>query len=115
MGRDDSYVSSIHVADAGRAVVAALAAPAGTYNVVDDVPLTKREYADALAAAASGRSPRVRVPGRAARLLGSKTLGLRRSLRVSNRRFSDATDWSPLYPSANEGWIATAATLNRDK
>lgn len=114
MGRDDSYISSIHVADAGQAVAAALTAPAATYNVVDDVPLTKREYADALAAAA-GRSPRVRAPGRAARLLGDKTLGLRRSLRVSNHRFRDVTDWSPRYPSANEGWMATAAILDRDK
>src|SRR5262249_34840248 len=48
LGRPDGYVSSIHVADAGAAVAAALAVPAGTYNVVDDEPLTKRCYADAL-------------------------------------------------------------------
>lgn len=114
MGPADSFVSSIHVADGGRAVVAALTAPAGIYNVVDDTPLSKRQYADALAAAA-GRPARVRAPGRAARLLGDKTLGLRRSLRVSNRRFRDATGWSPLYPSANEGWPATAAVLDRDR
>src|SRR5436309_570525 len=52
MGPPNSYVSSIHVADAGAAVVAALAVPVGTYNVVDDEPLTKRSYADALSAAA---------------------------------------------------------------
>lgn len=112
MGPDDSYVSSIHVADGGRAVAAALAAPANTYNVVDDAPLTKRQYADALATAAGCRV-RMRAPGRAARLLGNKTLGLRRSLRVSNRRFRDGTEWSPQYPSAKEGWMATAATLKR--
>lgn len=111
MGPDDSYVSSIHVADGGRAVAAALAAPAGIYNVVDDMPLTKRQYADALAHAA-GRPARLRLPGRAARLLGDKTLGLRRSLRVSNQRFRDATDWAPQYPSAREGWLATATILD---
>jgi nucleoside-diphosphate-sugar epimerase len=42
MGPPNSYVSSIHMADAGAAVVAALAIPAGAYNVVDDEPLTKR-------------------------------------------------------------------------
>lgn len=110
MGPDDSYVSSIHVADGGRAVAAALDAPAGVYNVVDDTPLTKRQYADALARAA-GTPARVRAPGRAARLLGDTTLGLRRSLRVSNQRFRRATGWSPQYPSANEGWLATAAIL----
>ena len=111
MGPDDSYVSSIHVADGGRAVAAALGAPPGIYNVVDDTPLTKRQYADALAQAA-GRPARVRAPGRAARLLGDKTLGLRRSLRVSNQRFRDATGWQPQYPSAEEGWLDTAAILN---
>ena len=38
--------------DGGVAVAAALAAPAGVYNVVDDEPLTKRAYAAALAEAA---------------------------------------------------------------
>src|SRR5215471_7241618 len=33
----------------------ALTVPAGTYNIVDDEPLTKRAYADALAAAAGKR------------------------------------------------------------
>lgn len=114
MGPDDSYVSSIHVADGGRAVAAALTASAGVYNVVDDMPLTKRQYADALAAAA-GRPARIRAPGRAARLLGDKTIGLRRSLRVSNQRFRAATGWSPQYASANEGWAATAAVLKQPR
>jgi nucleoside-diphosphate-sugar epimerase len=52
LGRPDSYVSSIHLADAVAAVVAALRAPAGFFNIVDDEPLTKRAYAKALAAAA---------------------------------------------------------------
>jgi nucleoside-diphosphate-sugar epimerase len=38
MGRPDGYVSSIHVADGGAAVAAALHAPAGTFNIVDDEP-----------------------------------------------------------------------------
>jgi nucleoside-diphosphate-sugar epimerase len=41
MGRPDSYVSSIHVADAGAAVAAALLAPAGTYtsSMTNHLPL----------------------------------------------------------------------------
>src|SRR4051812_33671508 len=46
VGHPDSYLSSIHVADGGAAVAAALRVPAGTYNVVDDEPLTKRQFAD---------------------------------------------------------------------
>jgi nucleoside-diphosphate-sugar epimerase len=52
MGRPEGYVSSIHVSDGGAAVAAALPAPAGVFNVVDDQPLTKRDHADGLAAAA---------------------------------------------------------------
>ena len=110
MGRADGYVSSIHVADGGAAVPAALAAPAGAFNVVDDEPLTKRDYADALAAAA-GRRPWLRAPGPAALLLRDRSTSLTRSLRVSNEKLRGATGWSPAYPSAREGWIATAAAL----
>ena len=110
MGRPDGYVSSTHVEDGGRAVVAALRAPAGAFNVVDDEPLTKRAYADALATAA-GAAAWLRLPGRAALLLGDRSTSLTRSLRVSNARFRTATGWSPLYPSAREGWAATATAL----
>jgi nucleoside-diphosphate-sugar epimerase len=110
IGRADSFVSSIHLSDAAGAVVAALHAPAGTYNVVDDEPLTTRDYADALAAAA-GTTAWLRLPGRAALLLGDRTTSLTRSLRVSNARLKAATGWSPRLPSAREGWAATAAAL----
>jgi len=110
LGPPDSYVSSIHVADAGAAVAAALYAPAGTFNIVDDEPLTKREYADALAHAAA-TAMWLRGPGRAALVLGDKLTSLTRSLRISNARFRAATGWAPRLPSAREGWIATAEAL----
>ena len=112
MGRADTFVSSTHVEDGGRAVVAALDAPAGTYNAVDDEPLTKRAYADALARAA-GTTAWLHLPGRAALLLGHRSTSLTRSLRVSNARFRRATGWAPRYPSAREGWAATAAAVGR--
>jgi nucleoside-diphosphate-sugar epimerase len=111
MGPPLSYVSSIHVADAGAAVVAALAVPAGTYNVVDNEPVTKRSYADALSAAA-GKVAWLRVPGRAALLLGNRSTSLTRSLRVSNVRFREASGWIPMYPSVWQGWVATSAALD---
>jgi nucleoside-diphosphate-sugar epimerase len=109
-GPPDGYVSSIHVADGAAAVAAALSVPAGTYNIVDDEPLTKREYTDALAAAA-GTRPWLRAPGRAALLFGNRLTSLSRSLRVSNAKFREASGWAPRYPSAREGWLATAAAL----
>ncbi|MGH9211646.1 MAG: NAD-dependent epimerase/dehydratase family protein [Acidimicrobiales bacterium] len=107
VGHPESYLSSIHVADGGAAVAAALQVPSGMYNVVDDEPLTKREYAQALAIAAGKRSW-VRAPGRLALLLGDRMTSLTRSMRVSNRHFRDASGWLPRYPSAREGWLATA-------
>lgn len=111
MGPPDGYVSSIHLADGAGAVAAALGGPAGTFNIVDDQPLTKREYAAAVAAAA-GTGLWLRVPGRAGLLAGDRLTSLTRSLRVSNARFRSATGWAPRYPSAGQGWIATARRLD---
>lgn len=107
IGDPKTYVSSIHVGDGGAAVAEALQVPAGTYNVVDDEPLTKADFADALAAAARAR-PLVRGPGRLALALGDRMASLTRSMRVSNRRFRDVSGWQPRYCSAREGWLATA-------
>ncbi len=112
LGLPHTYVCSIHVADGGAAVAAALSVPAGTYNVVDDEPLTRRAYADALAAAAH-RRVWLRVPGRAALLLGDRSTSLTRSLRVSNAHFRKASGWAPVWPSARVGWIETAKALIR--
>jgi nucleoside-diphosphate-sugar epimerase len=107
IGNPETYLSSIHVADGGAAVSAALRVPAGIYNVVDDEPLTKHAFANALALAA-GKRAWVRGPGRLALLLGERMASLTRSMRVSNRRFREASGWQPRYPSARDGWIAIA-------
>jgi nucleoside-diphosphate-sugar epimerase len=111
-GPPGSYVSSIHVADAAASVAAALHAPAGTFNVVDDEPMIKREYAAALADAA-GKAMWLRGPGRVALLFGDCLTSLTRSLRVSNSRFRNASGWAPCYPSAREGWIAAATAFSQ--
>lgn len=107
LGLPEGYLSSIEIHDGGLAVAAVLDAPAGTYNVVDDTPLTKREYAQALADAADRRAW-LRAPGRAAQLLGHRTTSLTRSVRASNSKLRHATAWSPAFPSAKEGWSAMA-------
>jgi nucleoside-diphosphate-sugar epimerase len=112
MGPAKSYVSSVHVGDGAAAVAAALTVPAGTYNIVDDEPLTKRAYAEALAVVA-GRRIYLKFPGRLALLLGDRSTSLTRSLRVSNARFRAVSGWAPMYPSAREGWMATAEALER--
>ena len=89
-------------------MAAALHVPAGTWNVVDDEPLTKHEYAEALGEAVDA-TPLVRSPGRLANLLGDRMTPLTRSVRAGNLRFKQATGWSPRYPSAREG-LRDAAT-----
>jgi nucleoside-diphosphate-sugar epimerase len=107
-GRRDTYTSSIQVADAAHAVAAAVTAPGGTYNVVDDEPVTKAQYAQACADAV-GAASWVRVPGRLGLLLGHRLTSLTRSLRVSNRRLKTVAGWRPEYPSVREGYRAMAA------
>jgi len=104
VGRPDAYLSSIHTADAGAAVAAALGAPSGTYNVVDDEPLTRRDYVGAFARAFGLRRLRF-LPEPVVRLAtGPAGLVLGRSQRVSNLRFRDATGWAPRFSSARDAW-----------
>ena len=114
VGPGGAYQSSIWVDDAAAAVVAALQrAPAGVYDAVDDEPLTRRDLATALGPAA-GRRRLVRVPWPVVRLaggVGARAIG--RSLRVSNRRLKEATDWSPEVSSAREGYRRLAAGVIR--
>jgi nucleoside-diphosphate-sugar epimerase len=94
VGAVDGYQPLVDVRDAAEAVALALDAPAGVYNVVDDGPLTRREV-DAVVARAVGRRrlhrPLDKAPGR----LGPSTSLFSRSMRVSNRKFVDATGWRP--------------------
>lgn len=103
VGDPEAYVSSVHAEDAGSAVAAALEAPAGTYNVADDEPLTRREAGLVLAAANGVR--RVHTLPRALQAMGpSSARALTSSLRVSNARFRAATGWAPAHPSVRGSW-----------
>jgi nucleoside-diphosphate-sugar epimerase len=110
-GRRDAYVSSIHTDDAAAAVVAALDAPAGVFNVVDDEPVTRTDYVEAFARA-FGLARLRGLPAWALKLgevVADADVGiLGRSQRVSNRRFREATGWVPAHPSVRTGWQATA-------
>ena len=108
-GPPDAYVSSIHVDDAAAAVVLAIDAPRGVYNVVDDAPLTRREYADAFAAA-FGLGHLLLTPSWMLRTVGGRASGaLTMSQRVANARAKDALGWMPEYVDARRGWVAVAA------
>ena len=104
-GPVEGYVSLIQMDDAARAVVAALDVAGGTYNVVDDEPVTRatiaRIVADALGKKKLHSVPRALMRGPLALLA--------RSERVSNAKFKAAAGWKPKYPTAREGWPATIA------
>jgi nucleoside-diphosphate-sugar epimerase len=85
-GQPHAYISFIHVDDAAAAVVAALGAPAGTYNVAEPDPLRRQAHRDALSAL-SGH-PLADPPGDGA-------ASLARSHRIASERLRDVTNWTP--------------------
>jgi nucleoside-diphosphate-sugar epimerase len=109
-GPPSNYISTVHLADAGTAVVTALTAPAGTYNVVDDNPMTMAEQAR-IVGSAVGAKPWVMLPGRLTKLLAPSMAPLARSQRVSNAKLR-ALGWEPRYPSIAE---TVAAILAADR
>ena len=102
LGDPASYMSHIHAEDAATAVVAALNAPAGIYNIADDQPLTRQELAAAIAELEGVASPAPPEPIQGE--LPGSIEALTRSQRISNRHFKHTTGWAPLYPSVREGW-----------
>jgi nucleoside-diphosphate-sugar epimerase len=109
-GAADAYISSVSHDDAAAAVVAALGAAPGIYNVVDDEPMRRREFFDSLAGVLGVPPPRL-PPHWLKYLFGSLGEMLARSLRISNRKLRDACGWAPRYPSMREGWPAVVAAL----
>jgi nucleoside-diphosphate-sugar epimerase len=114
-GPGSHYFSSIYVPDAGRAVVSALSAPEGVYNVCDDEPVSYAEYLRALTEAVGAPKPR-RLP----RIVGKWMMGgvwkyLSRSQKVSNAKLKAATGWTPDVKSVREGWPLIAAELAKNE
>ena len=107
VGAPDGYFSSIHAEDAGSAVAAALSAPAGTYNIGDDEPLTRNEAGAAAAARLGVKRPHG-LPRLVRAAAPKSARPLMASLRISNARFKEATGWSPQHPSIRGSWAVTS-------
>lgn len=110
-GSRDAFISSLSHDDAAQAVVAALEAHSGPYNVTDDEPLRHAEYLGSLADALGVSPPRF-LPAWSTPLFGNVGALLARSLRLSNRKLRDATGWQPRYPSMRQAWPALLAALD---
>ncbi len=112
IGPGRNYFSSIHVSDAGRAVAAAVRAPAGTYNVCDDQPMLFAEYLQALATAIGAKKP-LHMPGVLGKLMfGQAWNYFSRSQKVSNARLKKLTGWQPAVKGVQEGWPLVVAELS---
>lgn len=109
-GPPDAYISSVSHDDATSAVVTALSLPPGIYNVVDDEPVTHREFFDSMAAALVVAPPRL-PPTWITPLLGSLAEMAARSLRISNRKLRMVGGWYPKYTSVTHAWPAVVAQL----
>jgi nucleoside-diphosphate-sugar epimerase len=100
----DGYFPRLHLDDAAAAVVHALRAPAGVFNVAEDEPFTRRQSAKVLAQAMGRRE--LFPPSLWYSFFARKGDPSEKSLRLSNRKFKEATGWNPVYPSPQEGWAA---------
>jgi len=104
VGPPGAYRPMVWLGDAATAIVAALRAPAGTYNVADADPPTNAEIDAALAAAVGVEALRPRAPQEGP---------LARSHRVSTRRLREATGWAQTMRAGTEIWARMAAAPPR--
>lgn len=109
-GDPEAYVSPIAIEDAAGAVVAALAAPTGIYNVAGR-PVHRAEWARALATAAGADSSARYVTGLSRKLLGTRADVASRSLRISSDAFHTATGWRARTEPA-EGFAPAAKLVH---
>lgn len=94
VGPPDARISFIGMPAAARAVVAALDAPAGVYNIADDDPPTRRAAGETIAAALGTRPPWT-IPLGLVKKFNPSVEMLARSHRISNQRFRDVAGWAP--------------------
>src|SRR3954471_8671223 len=100
VGPPGAYRPMLWLEDAAAAIVAALRAPAGTYNVADADPSTNAEIDAALAAAVGVEALRPQEP---------QDGPLARSQRVSSRRLREAGGWTPSLRAGTDAWRRVAA------
>jgi nucleoside-diphosphate-sugar epimerase len=104
MGSPDGWVHPLHTDDIGPAVVAALGAPSGVYNVGAE-PVRRRDlmqgYADAV-----GRSSVAFMGPLLRRMTEGRVEPATRSLRVSSEHFRSQTGWNPRRAQFDASWLA---------
>ncbi|HEX7739575.1 MAG TPA: NAD(P)-dependent oxidoreductase [Marmoricola sp.] len=108
-GRPEGWAHIIHTDDLGAAVVAALHAPSGVYNVGAE-PVRRADLAEGFASSVGVDRPQFLGPI-LRRVAGGRIEPLTRSLRVCSERFTANTGWAPSRPHFDASWLAAAAEL----
>lgn len=102
-GHPADWAHVLHTDDVGPAVVAALHAPSGVYNVGAE-PVQRHDLAQAYAAAVRADSALLR-PSTSRWRGGSRHEPMTRSLRVCSEFFASQTGWRPLRPKVDVTWF----------
>lgn len=108
-GHPDGWLHLVHTDDLGSAVVAALHAPRGTYNVGAE-PVRRHQLVAGYAEHVGARSGSYVGPV-LRRLAGPRAEPMTRSLRVCSELFSSQTGWTPSRPAFDPHWFEAAAAL----
>ena len=103
LGHPADWAHVVHTDDLGGAVLSALHAPSGVYNVGSD-PVQRHDlvqgYADAV-----GAESGTFMGAWSRRLTGPRLEPLSRSLRVSSDHFAAQTGWHPTRPKFDVDWL----------
>ena len=108
MGHPEGWLHPVHTDDLGPAVVAALTAPSGVYNVGAE-PVQRGDYVQAYADAV-GRDAIGFLGPVLSRLAGARSEPLARSLRVSSEHFTSSTGWSPQHVKFDSTWFESVSS-----
>lgn len=104
-GSATTWAHVVHPEDAGSAVVAALNAPGGTYNVGAD-PVRRGAmlgvFGEMVDRSTVGYLPRIVV-----RMAGERLEPLTRSHRISSAKLHEATGWKPSHPVLDTQWVTS--------
>lgn len=103
LGAPDGWVHLVHSEDIGPAVVAAVGAPSGVYNV-GAAPVRRVDLVQGFAQAA-GRERAGFLGPLLMRLAGPRVEPLARSLRVSSEHFTALTGWMPRRATFDASWF----------
>ena len=103
--------SRIQVEDIARGVIAGFAAPAGVYNLADDLPASHNAVIEE-ACRLLGREPPPLLSFEQANLSAMARAFYAENRRVANGKARRVLGWSPLYPTYVAGLRALSATIS---